>query len=176
MKKLPSSLFPNCEFANENGAGFFEIIPHGFDHEVSIYLSAETVRDDKAVERAAAFFDKAAHWDTLCRKLILSFEEDSEDYETVEEFFEFYKDEAPEVFSKDFDFSKDEAPEVFSAGDVSSLSLEAMVSFLRFKGMGAHEGGMEEENYVVDFTLGYDWILCVTFDSESNFDYISWES
>lgn len=153
-------MFADCELPASGDVGFFDIIPEGFKHEVYLYLGEETVADDKAIETAAQFFDKAVYWDSFCRKIFLSFEEDSEEYETITQYFEFYTDEVPDVFDID---------------DVSALSLADMVSRLIFKSMASHENG-DEQHFVVDFTLGYDQLLCVNFDSESHYVNVSWES
>lgn len=160
MKQFPSKLFPNCQYSGEDDIGFYDTIPQGFDHAVSLYLGKETVKDDKAVEKAAAFFDQAAHWDSLCRSIFLAIEEYAEGDETVEEYFDFYKEEVPEVFDTE---------------DVDALSLEDMVNKLELVSMASHESG-NEQNFVVDFTLGYDQILCAEFDSNSEFQFIAWES
>lgn len=160
MKKLPSKLFANCNIPESGDMGFYNIIPEGFNHEVFLYLSEETVADNKAIEKAAQFFDKAVYWDTFCRKTFLSFDEESEEYKTVEAYFNCYKDEVPNVFNVE---------------DVSVLSLADMVNHLIFLSMASHGNG-EEQHFVVDFTLGYDQILCVSFDSKQNYMYISWES
>lgn len=159
-KKLPSKLFSNCNIPESGDMGVFDLIPEGFSHEVNLYLSKETLADDKAIEKAAQFFDKAVYWDSECRKIFLSFVKESEEYETVEEYFNFYKDEVPDVFEVE---------------DVSTLSLADMVNCLIFKSMASHENG-DEQHFVVDFTLGYDQILCVRFDCEYNYMYISWDS
>lgn len=160
MKKLPSKLFADCDIPVSGDVGFYDIIPEGFKHEVYLYLGEETVVDDKAIEKAAQFFDKAVYWDGFCRKTLLSFEEDSEEHETITQYFEFYKDEVPVVFDVE---------------DVSALSLADMVSRLIFKSMASHEDG-DEQHFVVDITLGYDQLLYVNFDSESNYVNITWES
>lgn len=160
MKKLPSKLFADCSIPESGDIGFYNIIPEGFSHEVDLYLSEETVADNKAIEKAAQFFDKAVYWDTACRKIFLSFDKESEEYETVKEYFNFYRDEVPDVFEVE---------------DVSILSLVDMVDCLIFKSMASHENG-GEQHFVVDFTLGYDQILCVSFDCEHNYMYISWDS
>jgi len=160
MKALPSKLFPGCEFSQEKDAGFYDIIPQGYDHTISLYLSKETVSNDDAITTAAAFFDKVHEWDTFCKNAFLSAEKDSEDAEMIEEYFDFYKEEAPDVFD---------------ISDVSELSLFDMVKCLKLSGMAAHGCG-NAQSFNVDFTLGYDQLLCVYFDSASGFDHIAWES
>lgn len=160
MKKLPSKLFANCDIPESGDVGFYDIIPEGFEHEVFLYLGEETVEDDKATEKAAQFFDKAVHWDSYCRETFLSYPKDSKEYETITQYFEFYKDEAPEVFGVE---------------DISTLSLTDMVNCLLFKTMASHESG-NEQHFVIDFTLGYDQLLCANFDGESNLVSVSQES
>lgn len=160
MKKLPSELFANCDIPKSGDVGFYDIIPEGFSHEVYLYISGETVSDDKAIEKAAQFFDRAVYWDAVCREIFLFLDEESEEYRTVGAFFEFYKDEIPEVFE---------------AEDVSSLSLADMVNRLAFKSMASHANG-DEQSFIVDYTLGYDQVLCVKFDSKCNYESIAWES
>lgn len=160
MKALPSKLFPNCSFSTDEDAGFYDIIPNGFNHVVSLYLGSETVKDDEAIEKAAAFFDRIHEWNAFCRNAFITAEQNSEDFEMTAEYFSFYKDEVPEVFGVD---------------DASGLSLADMVKSLQLSHMGTHGSGADQR-YNVDFTLGYDQLLCVYFDSESNFDHIAWES
>lgn len=160
MKKLPSKLFTNCDIPESGDVGFYDIVPEGFNHAVHLYLSEQTVAEDNAIEKAAQFFDKAAHWDAFCRKIFLSLDKEGEEFETVEEYFEFYKEEVPEIFGVE---------------DVSALSLADMVNHLVFNSMASHESG-DEQHFVIDFTLGYDQILCIEFDNEYSYAHISWES
>lgn len=160
MKTLPSKLFPNCSFSQDKDAGFYDIIPNGFHHAVSLYLGSETVKDDEAIESAANFFDRIHEWNDFCRNAFLIVEQDSEDFEMIAEYFSFYKDEVPAVFGVE---------------DTSDLSLADMVSSLQLSHMGTHGSGTDQR-YNVDFTLGYDQLLCVYFDSEINFNHIAWES
>jgi len=159
MKTLPSKCFPSCEFSQDSDAGFYDIIPQGYEHVVSLYLGKETVKNDDAIENAGAFFDKVHEWDVFCRNF-LSAEKDSEDAEMIAEYFSFYKDEVPEVFD---------------SSDVSVLTLSDMVNCLKLSHMGTHGSGKDQQ-FNVDFTLGYDQLLCVYFDSNSEFDHIAWES
>lgn len=160
MKTLPSKLFPNCSFSTDGAAGFYDIIPGGFDHVVSLYLASETVKDDEAIEKAAAFFDRIDEWDNFCRNAFITAEQGSEDSKMIAEYFSFYSDEVPEVFGAD---------------DVAALSLADMVKSLRLCHMGTHGSGASQR-YNVDFTLGYDQLLSVYFDSGGNFDHMAWES
>ena len=160
MKTLPSKLFPNCSFPSDKGVGFYDITPEGFNHVISLYLGSETVKDDEAIAKAADFFDKASEWDSFCRDAFLSVPEDSDDYKMILEYFSFYKDEVPEVFG---------------VPDASVLSLSDMVRCLILSHMGTHGIGSEQK-YNVDFTLGYDQLLCVYFDCDGTFDHIAWES
>lgn len=160
MIQLPSKLFPNCDIPESGDAGFYDIIPEGFHHAVNLYLSEGTVAEFEAIEKAAQFFDKAAFWNTFCRNILISFEEGSEEYQIVAEYFEFYKDEVPEVFDVE---------------DASVLTLTEMVDLLTLESMASHENGVEQ-HFVVDFTLGYDQILCVIFDNANNYKNISWDS
>lgn len=160
MKTLPSKLFPNCTFSPDDDAGFYDITPAGFDHVVSLYLGGETVKDDQAIARAAAFFDRVTEWDALCRRAFASAPKDSEDYEMVMEYFDFYKDEVPEVFGVD---------------DASTLSLADMIKCLKLAHMGTH-GSSDKQVFNVDFTLGYDQLLCGYFDNAGKLDHIAWES
>lgn len=160
MRKLQSKLFPNCELPESGDIGFYDRIPNGFHHEVYLYLSEETVADHTATEKAAEFFDKAPEWDVFCRKTFLSFEEESAEHKTVKEYFDCYKEEIPEAFG---------------AEDVSALTLTDMINLLKFKSMASHGSG-EEQSFIVDFTLGYDQILCVKFNIDEKVDSIAWES
>lgn len=153
-------MFANCDIPQSGDAGFYDIVPEGFSHAVDLYLSEETIADNNAIENAAQFFDKAVHWDSFCRKTFLSLNKGFEEFKTVKEYFEFYKEEVPEVFGVE---------------DVSALSLADMVSCLVFKSMASHESG-DEQIFIVDFTLGYDQLLCVAFDKEYRSISISWES
>ncbi|MDL2233462.1 DUF2004 domain-containing protein [Ruminococcaceae bacterium OttesenSCG-928-L11] len=160
MKSLPSKLFPGCTFSPNKDVGFYDITPAGFEHVISLYLGRETVKEDAAIGRAAVFFDRAAHWDTFCREAFLAAEEGGEDEEMIAEYFDFYREEVPEVFGVE---------------DVSALSLPEMVKSLTLAGMATHGSG-PEQRFNVDFTLGYDQLLCVYFNSDGEFDRIAWES
>ena len=160
MKTLPSRLFPNCAFSAEEAAGFYDIIPQGYTKVVSLFLSKETVADDEAIQKAAVFFDRVQEWDAFGRAAFLSAEEGSEDDEMVAEYFDFYKEEAPDVFGD---------------VDISALTLADMVNGLELCGMATHGCG-EGQHFVVDFTLGYDQMLCVSFDVNSECKNIAWES
>lgn len=160
MKTLPSKLFTNCSFSADKDAGFYDTIPLGYDHPVSLYLGEETVKNDEAIERAAIFFDRIAEWDNFCREAFISVKEDSEDVEMIGEYFSFYQDEVPEVFGVD---------------NVSLLSLPDMVKKLTLKQMATHGIGTEQY-FTIDFTLGYDQLLCAYFDCNSNLDHLAWES
>lgn len=155
-KKLPSKLFPNCSFEAGEHAYFQDIIPEGFTNAVRIHLGTETTENEEAVIKAAEFFDKIREWDTLCRSMFLSAEEGS----TVTEYFEFYKEELQDVLDE---------PEI------SDMSLNDMVKSLKLSNMFSNGSGLEQE-FTVDFTAEFDQILCVRFDSESNFKSIDWES
>jgi len=155
MKVLPSRLFPGCEFDDSEGIGFYDITPTGFDHVVSLYISDETVGDDAAIARAGAFFDEIVRWDQECRQL----------FSTTEN----------EAVTSYFDFHRDEVPDVFGVPDAESLSLADMVGCLALEGMASH-GDAEHQQFVVDFTLGCDEILCVFYTSDWQVDHIAWES
>lgn len=160
MKTLPSVRFPNCTFPPEQDAGFYDIVPDGFANAVSLYLGSDTVTDDAAIAKAGAFFDRLLEWDVFCRNTFASAEKGSEDYELIMEYFGFYQEEVPEVFG---------------TGNVVGLSLEDMVKCLTLAHMGTHGSGAEQ-SFNVDFTLGYDQLLCVYFNSDSSFNHIAWES
>lgn len=160
MKVLPSKLFPNCSFSPDKDAGFYDITPKGFEHAVSLYLGSETVKDDMAIENAARFFDRVNEWNSFCRDMFQSVQECSADFNMVMEYFDFYRDQVPEVFG---------------VADAEALSLPEMVNCLKLDHMGTHGSGSGQE-YHVDFTLGYDQLLCVYFDSESKFNHMAWES
>lgn len=160
MKTLPSKLFPDCSFTSDEDAGFYDITPEGFNHIVSLYLSIEVVKDDKLIVKAAAFFDRLHEWNDFCRTALMSAEQKSEEFETIMEYFSFYKEEAPEVFGE---------------GNVPDLSLADMVKSLQLSHMGTHGSGAEQR-YNVDFTLGYDQLLTIYFDSDCTFERIAWES
>ncbi|MGI6153254.1 MAG: hypothetical protein ACOYJB_05375 [Christensenellaceae bacterium] len=160
MKTLPSRLFPNCTFSAEKSAGFYDITPEGFDHVVSLFLDDEAVKDDKAIENAARFFDRVHEWDAFGRNAFMSAEEGSEDADMIQEYFDFFREEVPEVFD---------------AEDVAALSVPDMVKKLKLRGMAACGNG-DAQTFWVDFTLGYDQLLCVHFNHESKFDHIAWES
>ena len=160
MKILPSKLFPGCTFSPEDDAGFYDITPKGFDHVVSLYLGSETTKNDDAVKKAAQFFDRVSEWDEFCRRAFIAAEEGSEEYVMIMEYFDFYREEVPQVFGTE---------------DVFTLSLPEMVKGLVLNHMGAHGSGTEQR-FNVDFTLGYDQLLSVYFDSDSRFDHMAWES
>ena len=158
MKTLPSKLFPGCAFSGAEAAGFYDIIPQGYDHVVSLYLAKETVQDETTIANAAVFFDKLPQWDSFCRNAFLA--ADDEDSEMITEYFAFYQEEAPEVFG---------------VAEPEALSLTDMVNRLVLSHMGAHGKG-NDQCFNVDFTLGYDQLLSVYFDSDGGFDHMAWES
>jgi hypothetical protein len=134
--------------------------PLGFDHHVSLYLGTETVASDEAIAKAGAFFDQVLAWDRLGRGLFASTEPGSEDSLMINDYFQVYVDELPEVFDAD---------------DPSKLSLTEKIESLWLKHMGTHGNG-DEQIFHVDFTLGYDQLLCVYFDSNMDATHIAWES
>lgn len=156
MKTLPSELFPGCTFSADGDAGFYDI--DSIFKGVSLYLGSETVKSDEAIEKAARFFDNIAEWDMLCREDVFLMAED-EDAEMIREYFSFYMEEAPEVFGE----------------NPGELTLEDMVGSLTLCHMGTHDAGIHQR-YNVDFTLGYDQLLSVYFDSDYNVDHVAWES
>ena len=160
MKILPSKLFPGCELNTDKDSGFYDIIPQGFEHEVSLFISCETAKSDAAIAKAAAFFDKLHEWNTLCKNAFLAAEEGSEDGDMIAEYFEFYKEEAPEVFGD---------------ADPDDLFLPDMLELLALGNMASHGAG-EEQIFNVDFTLGFDQLLCAYFNSDFDLDHIAWES
>ena len=160
MKTLPSALFPNCTFTAEEAAGFYDVIPQGYTRAVALYLSTDTVKDDDAIAKAAAFFDRVHEWDAFGKNAFLCAGEDAEDADMVAEYFDFYREEAPDVFDVE---------------DVAALSLSDMVARLQLSGMGTHGSGVKQV-FNVDFTLGYDQLLSVYFDGDSKFSHMAWES
>lgn len=156
MKVLQSKLFSNLEIPENEDFGLYEIVPKGFDNEVSLFISEKTITNDTALKKAGEFFDKAVYWNTYCRKLFIENSADS----SVKEYFEFYKEEVPEVFE---------------AYNTKTLTLADKVNLLQFTGMASHDCD-DEQTFVVDFTLGYDQILCVEFDSHFKFSNIAWEN
>ncbi len=148
MDKFNSKLFGELEIPRDEDFGFYDTVPN-------LYIGLGTVENDEAMNRAIEFFDKAKEIEVECRKIFLA-NEDS----LIEEYFEYFKDEAPEVFN---------------CKNVDSLTLSEMINMLKFTTIASHENG-DDQSFNVDFTLGYDQILCVVFDSNYQFDYISWES
>lgn len=160
MDTLPSKLFPGLAIPQNTDVGFYDTVPEGFQHPVRLYLSLKTVQDNSALTTAGQFFDRVKEWDTLCRGAFLNTERDSEDWEMVQEYFDFYKDEAPEVFGVP-------CPE--------GLTLDQMVNSLALQSMASHGSG-KGQYFVVDFTLGYDQLLCAYFKKDFCLDHIAWES
>ncbi|WP_342566016.1 hypothetical protein NST84_13260 [Paenibacillus sp. FSL R7-0345] len=64
-----------------------------------MYLDSEVVKEDDSIAKAAAFFDRLFEWNGFCRNAFMSAEQNSEEFETIMEYFSFYKEEAPEVFA-----------------------------------------------------------------------------
>lgn len=156
MKELQSELFSNLAIPENEDFGLYETVPEGFDNKVSLFISEKTITNDTALKKAGEFFDKAVYWDAYCRKLFIENSADSD----VEGYFEFYKEEVPEVFE---------------AYKTKALTLADKVNLLQFKGMASHSCE-DEQTFVVDFTLGYDQILCVEFNSDFEYSSIAWES
>lgn len=156
MKELQSELFSNLSIPEDEDFGLYETVPKGFDNEVSLFISKKTIMNDTALKKAGEFFDKADYWNIYCRKLFIENSADSD----VEEYFEFFEEEVPEVFE---------------AYRTKALTLADKVNLLQFKGMASHGFG-NGQTFVVDFTLGYDQILCVEFHSDFEYSNIAWES
>ena len=156
MKELQSELFSNLTIPEDEDFGLYETVPKGFDNEVSLFISKDTITNDTALKKAGEFFDNAVYWNTYCRKLFIENSADSD----VEGYFEFFEEEVPEVFE---------------AYKTKTLILADKVNLLQFEGMASHGFG-DEQTFVVDFTLGYDQILCVEFQSDFEYSNIAWES
>lgn len=154
MKTLPCRLFPKCMFESGEDAIFENCVPLGFHQPISLYLSTATTTSPLSVKRAAAFFDRVSHWDTYCRKILLSYKKNSRESTLVEEYCEFFRKE----------FEK----------DLGRLTKEELVKRLRFKGMASHKKG-SDQRLVVEFTLGFHQVLCVQFDCNENYIGISWD-
>ncbi len=155
MGKYLSKLFGELEIPENEDEGFYDIVPKGFDEVVNLYIGIGTVQDKEAIIKAIEFFDRAVNLDIECRKIFLSSEND-----IVEEYFDFFKEESPEVFNTD---------------DCSKLTLEEMVKKLKFHQMASHDNG-EEQEFVVDFTLDPEEMLCVKFNDKFEFKSVDWES
>ena len=153
MKTLPSNLFPFCEFSPPRAGEFFDIVPQGGGGAVSLHLSRRTVKDDDAVAKAAAFFDRLHEWDKLCRKLFLAAEAGSAEHKMIAGYLGFYKTETPELFG---------------VLGVAEPALQDMVACLRLCRMGSHEAG-DEQYFEVAFTLGGERLLRVYFGCDSSF-------
>ncbi len=156
MKKIQSKLFSNLEILENEDFGLYGTVPSGFDNEVSLFISEDTVTNDIALNKAIEFFDKANHWNTYCRNLFIENSEDS----VVKDYFDFYKEEIPEVFEAD---------------NLKMLSLSDMVNLLKLTGMSSHNSE-SEQIFIVDFTLGYDQLLSLSFNADIEFRNIAWES
>lgn len=155
MKTFPSKLFPKCTYTRGEEAVFNDLQVPGFAYPVSLYLSAETTGNTPAVENAAKFFDQAAHWNELCRKLLASFKPGTEERALLEEYCEFFRAEFPK--------------------DLGKAPVQDLVKRLRFKGMASHEEGVKQR-FVVDLTLGYHQVLCMQFDHRHQFTGVSWDN
>ena len=158
MKKLPSKLFP-FEFNGESDEGFYDIEVSGFEEPISIYLGTDTVQSDKALKNAANFFDRIHEWDTYCKKLFLTAHEELNDT-TIIEYLDFFVEEYPEMFNHD---------------KPNELSLKEKIDSLYITGMASHNEG-KNQILVVDFTLEGEQLLSVSFNEESHFSNIAWES
>lgn len=62
---------------------------------------------------------------------------------------------------------------MFEAYKTKALTLADKVNLLQFKGMASHGFG-DGQTFVVDFTLGYDQILCIEFHSDFEYSNIAW--
>lgn len=160
MPTFPSKLFPNCEYSSNKDAGFFNITPVGYAHPVRLFLGSETTNDKNAIAKAAEFFDNIHKWDVFCRHYFTNANSSEEDKAEVQEYFDFYLEEVPQVFNTP-------APQ--------DLALSQKVNSLVLTAMASHGNG-EAQTFVVDFTLGYDQLLCIYFNANGEFKCQAWES
>ncbi len=158
MRKIISKLFGVLECSDTEDVGFYDITPIGFSHEVFIYLGSGVTASEAAVDSAVSFLDDLASIDLKCREIIENEYANVEDA-TVQEYFDFYKENVPAVFN---------------TLDISSLTIKEMIDKLVIHQIGIHKD--DEIEYVVDYTLGYDQLLCVKFDEKKEFENIAWES
>ncbi len=158
LKTVKSKLFGTLEYQATENTGFSGIAPVGFDNEVFVYFGSDTTANDEAVDNAIRFIDDLVNIDLKCREIIENIAKLGEDL-TVDEYFEFYKEEVPDVFG---------------VSDISELSTKAMVDKLVLCSVAAHN--TDDVQYVVDYTLGYDQLLCINFNHNKEFSHISWES
>lgn len=154
-KPLPSKRFPRCTYAKGEDTLLSDLVLLGFAKPFSLFVSAETSLDTRAVETAAAFFDRADYWNAHCRELLLSFQPGSEEGVLLEEYFKFFREEFPK--------------------DLGEATKKELVKRLRFKGMASYERGLKQR-LAVDFTLRYHQVLCMKFDAKHRFADISWDS
>lgn len=156
MKKIQSKLFSNLEIPENEDFGLYGTVPDGFDNEVSLFISEDTIARDTALNKAIEFFDKANYWNIHCRNILIENSGDSD----VKDYFDFYKEEVPEVFEID---------------NVEMLTISDMVNLLKLTGMSSHNSA-SDQILAVDFTLGYDQLLSVSFNADIEFRNIAWES
>lgn len=79
------------------------------------------------------------------------------------------------TISEYIDFYLEEVPDIFETDTPNNLSMREKIERLQLKGMSSH-GDKENQHFVVEFTLGYDQLLCVNFDSDLIPKSIIWES
>lgn len=120
-----------------------------------MYVSEVTIKNEESLKKFALFLENLQSY-FLKSKEILSSSDDSD----IDEFFDFYKEEIPEVFGQ--------TPPV-------TLTKKQLVKLLRLKGIATHGAGADQQ-FVLDFTLGYDQLLCVKYDANLQFSNIAWES
>ncbi len=156
IMEINSSTFGVLTIDSKDEDAFFDnVSSKNFHANVNIYIDNEVIKCEKSLEKVTGFLDNIDDIDLICRA---KFNEDKS--EMVTSYFDFFKEEAPDVFGTD---------------EVSELTLHQMVSKLELVGINCHET-TEGLLIVVDYSLGYDQLLCVNFDGNHTLLDIGWES
>ncbi len=154
--EINSSTFGVLTIDSKDEDAFFDnVSPKNFHANVNIYIDNEVIKCQKSLEKVTGFLDNIDDIDLFCRA---KFNEDKSAF--VTDYFNFFKEEASDVFGSE---------------DVSCLTLSKMVSKLELVGINCHET-TEGLQIVVDYSLGYDQLLCAAFDREYTLLNLSWES
>ncbi len=156
MININSKVFGTLTIEAKDDDGFFDgVSPKNFHANINIYIENEVIKCEKSLEKVTQFLDNIDDIDLICR--------------------EKFNEDKSEMVTSYFDFFKEEAPDVFGTDEVSELTLHQMVSKLELVGINCHET-TEGLLIVVDYSLGYDQLLCVSFDGNHTLLDISWES
>ncbi|MFV0393896.1 MAG: hypothetical protein ACK5LC_05825 [Coprobacillaceae bacterium] len=157
MKRIESKIFGIFEVDDSKDVGIFKDMNNNLlERNIShLYISKSTLSDDDSINKTITFFDNIDQWNQIGRQYL----EESND----------------EEINKYFDFYIEEVPEVFKTNEPKKLTKKEKINSLILYSMASH-GSKKEQKFVLNFTLGYDQILCLKFDTEFKIIGVAWES